>query len=174
MRTKVALVVLILTWTLASHLLSEGSSKSSHPSSQEANPPQVPSARTLRIAIVQMHSLDHDIEGNLKRATKFSEQGAAQGATLVLFPELMATGSYLSFNTWDSAEPSNGKTVQWLKSTSRRLHIYLGAGFFEADGDDFYDTFVLTTPEGEEAGKVRKALPAEAEAYFLGATTIPM
>ena len=41
-----------------------------------------------------------------------------------------------------------------------------GAGFFEADGEDFYDTFVLTTPEGEEAGRVRKAVPAEAEAYF--------
>lgn len=155
MRTKGALVVLILTWALASHLLSQGhesaSPKNSHPS-QTANPAQAPDARTLRIAIVQMHSLDHDIDGNLKRATKFSEQGAARGARLVLFPELMATGSYLSFDTWDSAEPSNGKTVQWIKSTSRRLHIYLGAGFFEADGEDFYDTFVLTTPEGEEEG----------------------
>ena len=161
MRTKSALVVLILPCALASHLLSQGSPKDS-----KSNPSQVPGARTLRIAIVQMHSLNHDIDGNLQRATKFSEQGAARGARLVLFPEFMATGSYLSFDTWDSAEPSNGKTVQWLKSTSRRLRIYLGAGFFEADGEDFYDTFVLMTPEGEEAGRVRKAVPAESEAYF--------
>ena len=122
--------------------------------------------RTLRIAIVQMRSLDHDIDGNLKRATEFAEKATAQGAKLVLYPEFMPTGSYLSFDTWDSAEPSNGKTVQWLKSTSSRLHIWVGAGFFEADGEDFHDTFVLTTPEGEEAGRVRKAVPAEAEAYF--------
>ena len=123
-------------------------------------------ARTVRIAIVQMRSLDHNIDGNLKRASHFAEQAEAQGAMLVLYPEFMPTGSYLASDTWDSAEPSNGKTVQWLKSTSRRLHVWLGAGFFEADGEDFYDTFVLTTPEGEEAGRVRKAMPAEGEAYF--------
>jgi len=123
-------------------------------------------AKPLRIAIVQMKSLNHDIEGNLKKATRFSEQAAAHGAKLVLFPELMPTGSYLASDTWDSAEPSNGRTVQWLKTTSSRLHIWIGAGFFEADGEDFYDTFVLTTPGGDEAGRVRKALPAEGEAYF--------
>jgi N-carbamoylputrescine amidase len=123
-------------------------------------------ARSLRIAVVQMKSLDHDIEGNLKQATKYAEEAAAQGAQFVLFPELMATGSYLSFDTWDSAEPSQGKSVQWLKSTSRRLHIWLGAGFFEAGGADFYDTFVLTAPSGEEVGRVRKQIPAGPEGYF--------
>ena len=128
--------------------------------------PVRPSPRTLRIAIVQMRSLDHNIDANLKRATRFAEEAAAKGAKLVLYPELMPTGSYLSFDTWDSAEPSDGKTVKWVKATSNRLHIWVGAGFFEADGEDFYDTFVLTTPDGEEAGRVRKAVPAEAEAYF--------
>src|SRR5215467_12565068 len=122
--------------------------------------------RTLRIAIVQMRSVDHDIDGNLKRASEFAEKATAQGAQLVLFPEFMPTGAYLSFDTWDSAEPSNGKTVQWMKSTSGRLHVWLGTSFFEADGEDFYDTFVLTTSEGQEAGRVRKAVPADAEAYF--------
>ena len=127
----------------------------------------VPSGtRTLRIAVVQMRSLNHDIDGNLKRATMFAEKAAAQGAQLILFPEFMPTGSYLSFDTWNSAEPRNGKTVQWLKSTSRRLHIWLGTSFLEADGENFYDTFVLTMPDGQEAGRVRKAQPAEAEAYF--------
>jgi N-carbamoylputrescine amidase len=113
-----------------------------------------------------MQSSDHDIDTNLKRATAFAEKAAAQGARLLLFPELMATGSYLYFDTWDSAEPSNGKTVAWLKSTSKRLGVWLGAGFLEADGADFYDTFVLTTPAGEEAGRVRKQVPAGPEAYF--------
>jgi N-carbamoylputrescine amidase len=123
-------------------------------------------ARTLRIAVVQMESLDHDIDGNLKRATTFAETAAARGAKFVLFPEFMATGSYLYFDTWDSAEPSQGKTVQWLKSTSSRLKIWLGASFMEASGEDFYDTFVLTAPTGEEAGRVRKQIPAGPEAYF--------
>jgi N-carbamoylputrescine amidase len=123
-------------------------------------------ASNLRIAVVQMKSLDHDIDGNLKQATIYADKAAAAGAQFVLFPEFMATGSYLSFDTWDSAEPSQGKTVQWLGSTSRRLHIWLGASFFEASGADFYDTFVLTAPSGDEAGRVRKQIPAGAEAYF--------
>src|SRR5215813_2738387 len=123
-------------------------------------------ARPLRIAIIQMKSLDHDIDGNLRQATTYAEEAAARGAQFVLYPEFMPTGSYLSSDTWDFAEPSNGKTVLWLKSTSKRLQVWLGAGFFEANGEDFYDTFVVTTPEGREAGRVRKALPAEGEAYF--------
>ena len=123
-------------------------------------------ARPLRIAVVQMKSLDHDIDGNLRRATTYADEAAGRGAQFVLFPEFMATGSYLSFDTWDSAEPSQGKSVEWLKSTSRRLHIWLGAGFFEASGADFYDTFVLTGPSGDEVGRVRKQIPAGAEGYF--------
>jgi len=122
--------------------------------------------RTLRIAVVQMKSLDHDIEGNLRQATAYGEEAAARRAEFVLFPEFMATGSYLSFDTWDSAEPSQGKSVQWLKATSRRLHIWLGAGFFEASDGDFYDTFVLMAPSGDEAVRVRKQIPAGPEAYF--------
>src|SRR5262245_48135366 len=122
--------------------------------------------RTLRIAVIQMSSVDHDIDANLKRATALVEQAAKQGAQFVLLPEFMATGSYLSFDTWESAERSNGKSVQWLKSTSGRLHVWLGASFLEAAGSDFYDTFVVAAPSGEEAGRVRKQIPAGPEAYF--------
>src|SRR5262249_13728969 len=128
--------------------------------------PAAGAVRALRLAVVQMPSVDHDIDANLKRASAFAEQAAQQGAQFVLFPEFMATGSYLSFDTWDSAEPSNGKSVAWLKSTSLGLHIWLGASFFEASGSDFYDTFVLTAPSGDEAGRVRKQIPAGPEAYF--------
>jgi N-carbamoylputrescine amidase len=113
-----------------------------------------------------MQSSDHDVDGNLKRATVFAEKAVAQGAQLILFPELMPTGSYLYFDSWDAAEPSNGKTVGWLKSTSSRLGVWLGTSFLEADDADFYDTFVLATPKGEEAGRVRKQVPAGPEAYF--------
>src|SRR5262249_42346741 len=90
--------------------------------------------KILRVGIVQMHSLDHDMEGNLKHARTLAGGAAVQGAMLVLFPELMPTGSYMYFDTWDAAEPSHGKTVQWLKATAARLRIWLGAGFLEADG----------------------------------------
>jgi len=135
----------------------------------QTRPPEASAAarpRTLRIAVVQMSSVDHDIDANLRRATALATQAAGQGAQFVLFPELMATGSYLAADTWNSAEPSRGKSVQWLKATSRRLHVWMGTGFLEAAGSDFYDTFVLTSPAGDEAGRVRKQIPAGPEAYF--------
>src|SRR5262245_18161587 len=102
---------------------------------EDDSPATIASAgsKTLRVGIVQMHSLDHDIDGNLKRATTPAENAFAVGAKLILFPELMPTGSHISFDTWDSAEPSHGKTLRWLKSTAGRLHVWLGAGFLEAD-----------------------------------------
>jgi N-carbamoylputrescine amidase len=130
-------------------------------------------ARTLRIAVVQMQSGDRDVDGNLKRASTFAETAAAKSAQFVLFPEFMPTGSHLYFDTWDAGETSEGKTVQWLKATSRRLHIWLGTSFLEADGEDFYDTFVLTTASGEVAGRVRKQIPAGPEAYFFRGDTGP-
>ena len=99
--------------------------------------------RSLRLAVVQMPSVDHDIDANLRRATAFAEDDAAHGAQFVLFPELMATGSYMAADSWDSAEPSNGKSVQWLKVTSRRLHVWIATTFLEASDTDFFDTFVL-------------------------------
>ena len=71
-----------------------------------------PGPRTLRIAVVQMKSLDHNIDGNLRQATKYADEAKAQGAQFVLFPEFMATGSYLAIDTWDSAEPCQGKSVK--------------------------------------------------------------
>src|SRR5262249_34806239 len=61
-------------------------------------------AKQLRIAVVQMKSLNHNIDGNLRQATTYANEAAARGAEFVLFPEFMATGSYLFFDTWDSAK----------------------------------------------------------------------
>jgi len=167
MKTNV-LQVVILCVVVAAGLLAQNAPANSAATAGSALSAAhvLTTSRSLRIAIVQMSSLDHNIDGNLQKATGFAEKAAAEGAKLVLYPELMSTGSYLSFDTWDSAEPSNGKTVRWMKATSGRLHLWLGAGFLEADGEDFYDTFILTTPEGKEAGRVRKAVTAGPEANF--------
>ena len=63
-------------------------------------------ARPLRIAIVQMRSLDHDIDGNLRQATTYAKEAVDQGAQFVLYPEFMPTGSYLSSDTWISRNPA--------------------------------------------------------------------
>jgi N-carbamoylputrescine amidase len=131
-----------------------------------ASPARSESARRLRVAIVQMTSANHDIDGNLRRAEGLAAQAARRGARLVLFPELMPTGYSLFYDIWDSAEASSGPTSRWLATTSRRHNLWLGTSFLEASGDDFFNTFVMTGPDGAEAGRIRKQVPADAEAYF--------
>ena len=97
------------------------------------------STKALRVAAVQVHSQAGQVEANLRHATPFVEQAAAEGAQIVLLPELMPTGYCLTEEIWDGAEPCGGWTVQWLTALGARLHIYVGTSFLEAEGEDFYN-----------------------------------
>lgn len=122
--------------------------------------------RSLRVAAVQVTSQNGKIAENLKHAMGLVEEAAARGARLILLPEFMPTGYSYTKEIWDAAEPTEGPTVKWLKANSKRLGIWLGTSFLEADGEDFYNTFVLTNPDGLEDGRVRKQKPAVGEACF--------
>lgn len=113
-------------------------------------------ARTLRVAAIQMTSLLGQRERNIQHATALIEQAAVQGAKLIVLPEMCMTGYTITKQVWDLAEPAGGPIEQWLMSTSKRLGIYLGAGLVEAEGEDFYNTFVIADPEGRIAGRTRK------------------
>jgi N-carbamoylputrescine amidase len=119
----------------------------------------------MRIAVAQTISENGKIDENLARATAAAERAAGEGAELVLFPELMPTGFELSPAVWAAAEARNGQTAQWLASEARRLHCWLGTTYLEVEGTDFYNTFALVDEKGAEAGRVRKAFPAGAEAF---------
>lgn len=122
--------------------------------------------RILRVAAVQMVSDIGKVDANLKHATNFIEEAVARGAKLVLLPEFMPPGYIFTKDIWNGAEPREGPTVRWMKETSKRLGIWMGTSFLEADGEDFFNTFVLTNPEGEEDGRVRKQRTAAGEAFF--------
>src|SRR5258707_895603 len=107
--------------------------------------------RTLGVAAVQMQSANGLLAANLERATVFVEQAARQGAQLVLLPEFMSAGYAWTEALWDAAEGKVGPTVTWLRETSERLRLWLGTSYLEAENDDFYNTFVLTAPDGSEA-----------------------
>lgn len=122
--------------------------------------------RTLRVAAVQMPSENGRRDANLACATRWVEQAAGEGAQLILLPEFMSGGYSWTRAIWKSAEGQLGPTVAWLRETSHRLGVWLGTSYLEAEAGHFYNTFVLTGPDGAEAGRVRKQTPAMEEAYF--------
>ena len=123
--------------------------------------------RKIKVAAVQMESKNFEIELNLKRATEYIEKAASKGAQLILLPELMPTGYIMTEELWSAAETSGGKTEKWIKKISKRLGVWVGTSFLEVEGEDFFNSFVLSGPSGEIAGKVRKTPPASVEAYFM-------
>jgi N-carbamoylputrescine amidase len=127
--------------------------------------------RLVRIGVVQIDSRVGDIPGNLAHAEELVEKAARQGTEIVVLPELMPGGYTLTEAIWDCAEPFFGPTVAWLTRTAKRLDLFLGTSFLEVEGEDFYNTFVLASPDGDVAGKVRKSPPASLEAFFYRAGT---
>jgi len=129
--------------------------------------------RKLSVAAVQMACEPGKTGDNLKRAHKMVEEAVEKGAELVLLPELMPSGYMATEAIWDSAESMNGQSVAWLKETAKQYEIYLGFTFLEAEGEDFYNAFVLANPKGDIAGRVRKSPPASIEANFYKAGDDP-
>jgi len=121
---------------------------------------------TVKVAAVQMESRPLQREHNLAKASQLAEAAAKQGAQLILFPELMPGGYLLTEEIWKTAEPFDGPSLQWLRKTAQCHSVYVGTTFLEREGNDFYNSFVLITPQGELAGRVRKSPPASVEAYF--------
>lgn len=123
-------------------------------------------SKKIRVAAVQMNCEPGGVERNLAHAEAMVESTVEQGAELVLLPELMPSGYMATEAIWNSAETINGNSVTWLLGTAKRFGIYLGFSFLEAEGEDFYNSFVLASPAGKLLGRVRKSPPASIEAYF--------
>lgn len=120
----------------------------------------------LRVAAIQMNSVINDTDGNLMRAEKHIEAASNAGATLILLPELLSSGYAWTTALWDAAESRSGSTVQWMCKVSRKYSIYLGTSYLEVCNGDFFNTFVLTNPDGSEAGRVRKRKVPAYESFF--------
>jgi predicted amidohydrolase len=123
-------------------------------------------SKTIRVAAVQINSINGEIDHNLAHASSFVAQAKSKGAQLILLPELMSAGYELTDSIWRSAEPSQGPTVQWLKEQAIKHSVWIGTSFLEAVKDHFYNTFVLVNSDGQESMRVRKRKPGATEAFF--------
>jgi N-carbamoylputrescine amidase len=121
---------------------------------------------SLRVAAVQMVSVNGERNANLERAGYWVQQASDAGAKLVALPELFSGGYGLTEQAWDTAEPQDGPTETWLRETARRLGIYLGGSYLQARSEDFFNVFALATPAGKIAGRVPKQQAASVEAYL--------
>jgi predicted amidohydrolase len=109
----------------------------------------LPEARRSRVAVVQFSPSRGDIAGNLDRVAR--ETGAQAATDLVVFPELVVTGSVIDRETAERlAESIPGPSTERLREIAASAETYLVAGLIERDADSgqLYNSAVLVGPDG--------------------------
>ncbi|SCK27543.1 N-carbamoylputrescine amidase [Vogesella sp. LIG4] len=117
-------------------------------------------ARTITVASVQMASGSWTIEHNMDRAEHLIRQAAAQGANLILCPELFMMPYFCLDQNVDHlrwAEPLEGNPrIARFAALAGELGIVLPIGFFERAGNAAYNSIAVADADGKVLGVYRK------------------
>lgn len=109
----------------------------------------------MKFAIAQVHCIDSDLEGNLRRMESLAEEARRAGASAVFFPEAVDLG-WVNPEAWSLAGPVPGSVSQAISEIAGRKGLWIGTGLIERDGEDLFDSAVLVSPEGRIVLKHRK------------------
>ena len=110
---------------------------------------------TVRVAICQLHCVDDDREGNLRRIDEALAESAARGADLACFPETSILG-WVNPLAHELADPIPGPTTERLGAMAREHELMVAIGLAEMDGERLFDSAVLLDRNGELLLKRRK------------------
>ncbi len=105
-------------------------------------------SRTLKIATVQMDATPAPTPQRLERAARLVADSAAQGAQLVVLPELFNVGYEYHERNYSLAEPINGQTMTWMKAQAAQHNIHLAGSFMLLDGEEVYNSAFIIAPDG--------------------------
>ncbi len=108
----------------------------------------------VRAAAVQFESIQADKPANLETIRRFAGQAAGRGVQLLVFPECCVTGYWflrkLSREQLGRlAEPIDGPSSAALLEMATLHGMTIGAGIVEADGDCYYNTYLVAMPDGQ-------------------------
>lgn len=117
----------------------------------------------VNVGVIQMRSAPLDIEDNLSRAERYIAKCAAEGAQLVVLPEVFNVGFYLGESLMMLAETLEGRTVAWLKEQASSHGVYITGSFYEVYGGYYYNTMVMVGNDGS-VQHYRKRNPTWSEA----------
>lgn len=100
------------------------------------------------IAAIQMDVHQAEKTVRLARAETLLAEAAAAGAQLALLPELFNTGYAYSSINYQAAEPPDGATLAWMKTTARRLDLHLAGTFLLRAGGEIFNAMFIVAPDG--------------------------
>lgn len=101
------------------------------------------------LAVVQMNSEPGAAARNRERSLSFAEAAAAQGARIIVLPELVISGYTTDPEIlFTSAEPIDGPSVHAWHGLARRERIMIAGGFCERASNRLYNSAVLVGADG--------------------------
>lgn len=116
-------------------------------------------SRTLKVAAVQQRC-SGDLRQNLDRSEGMIRDAVAEGAQLVVLPELHTTPYFCQNEdtaVFDLAEPVPGPTSERLAELARELSVVIVGSIFERRmAGVYHNTAVVLDADGRLAGRYRK------------------
>lgn len=112
----------------------------------------------IKLALAQISSKRENKKENLKKIETLTVKAQAQGADLVVFPELSLTGYVVRDQIYELAETIPGPSTQKIEELAKRTGMYIVFGMPEVSEKTkatLYNTAVFIGPEGY-IGKYRK------------------
>jgi predicted amidohydrolase len=108
----------------------------------------------VKIALIQVASPENEtVEDRRERVSGLVGAAAAEGAELIVLPELWAAG-YFAFDNYErDAEPTRGRTVEDLSALARELgvHLHIGSYVERLPDGSLRNTAALLDPRGRLA-----------------------
>jgi N-carbamoylputrescine amidase len=117
-------------------------------------------ARPVTVAAIQM-ACDWDVEGNVARAERLVRQAAAQGAQIILLPELFETPYFCIEQDVRhlvlAHELAQDPAVEHFGKVARELGVVLPISFFERAGPARFNSIAILDADGSNLGVYRKS-----------------
>jgi N-carbamoylputrescine amidase len=116
---------------------------------------------TLTVAALQLPLARPDKADNIAAVSALIEQAAAQGAKLILPPELFS-GPYFCREEDEElfalARPTaEHPSVIAMQALAAKLQVTIPTSFFEREGHHYYNTLAMIGPDGMVMGTYRKS-----------------
>ncbi|MBN1200466.1 MAG: carbon-nitrogen hydrolase family protein [Anaerolineae bacterium] len=105
-------------------------------------------SRTVTAAAVRLSNVPAPTHERLQNAAIQIAEAAAQGAELVVLPELFNTGYVYSRENYTRAEPIDGPTVTWMKAQAAEHSVHLAGSLLLLGPEHITNSLFLAAPDG--------------------------
>lgn len=113
----------------------------------------------ITVAAVQMYC-NRSVEENIKAADSFVRQAAAEGAQVILLPELFETRYFCQEKNYAlyglATAVEENPAIRHFTEVAKELHVVLPISFFEREGNVTYNSVAMIDADGTVLGVYRK------------------